>query len=106
MKRILLLALLVLVPVSAVVVKTTGQGKTNPHAAVSTEKWEYLVLAGASNTNFDPTGNPDMRKQDGSFAREGFVLETQLDKVGEKGWELVSVAGQPQNPIYYFKKRK
>jgi len=106
MKRILLLALLVLVPVSAVVMTTTGQGKTNPHAEVPTEKWEYLVLAGPSNTNFDPTGNPDMRKQDGSFAREGFVLETQLDKVGAKGWELVSVAGPPQNPIYYFKKRK
>ena len=43
---------------------------------------------GPSNTNFDPTGNAEMRKQDGSFAREGFVLETQLDKVGAKGWEL------------------
>ena len=93
--------------ICAVVMKTMGQAKTNPRAATAaTEQWEYLVLAGPSSTNFDPTGNPDMRKQDGSFAREGFVLETQLDKVGAKGWELVSVAGPPQNPVYYFKRRK
>ena len=106
MRRTFLLVLLLLVPVLAVVMKTAGQGKTNPHERVVTERWEYLVLSGPSNTNFEPTGNSDMRKQDGSFAREGFVLETQLDKVGAKGWELVSVAGPPQNPIYYFKKRK
>ena len=106
MKRTLLLVVLLLIPVLAVVIKTKGQAKTNPHAPVAVEKWEYLVLSGPSNTNFDPTGNAEMRKQDGSFAREGFVLETQLDKVGAKGWELVSVAGPPQNPVYYFKKRK
>jgi len=106
MRRTSLLILLLLVPVLAVVMKTTGQGKTNPHENVATDKWEYLVLSGPGNTNFEPTGNPNMRKQDGSFAREGFVLETQLDKVGAKGWELVSVAGPPTNPIYYFKRRK
>lgn len=104
MKRIPLLVLMLLIPVLAVVIKATGQGKSNPHAAAQ-EKWEYLVLAGPSSTNFDATGNPDMRKQEGSFAREGFVLETQLDKVGANGWELVSVSGPPQNPIYYFKRR-
>jgi hypothetical protein len=105
MRRILLLVLLLLVPVLAVVMKTMGQAKANAHVPEAQEKWEYLVLAGPGNTNFDPTGNSDMRKQEGSFAREGFVLETQLDKVGAKGWELVSVAGPPQNPIYYFKRR-
>ena len=106
MRRTLLLVFLLLFPVLAVVVKTTGQGKTRPRDAVYTEQWEYLVLAGPSSTNFDATGNSDMRKQQGSFAREGFVLETQLDKEGAKGWELVSVAGLPQNPIYYFKRHK
>jgi hypothetical protein len=106
MRRSLLLIVLLLVPILAVVVKTTGQGKHKSSDAVYTEKWEYLVLAGPSNTNFEPTGNANMRKHDGSFAREGFVLETQLDKVGAEGWELVSVAGPPPNPIYYFKRHK
>ena len=105
MRRTLLLVLLLLVPVLAVVVKTAGQGKNRPKDAVYLEQWQYLVVAGPSNTNFEPTGNPNMRKHEGSFAREGFVLETQLDKAGAEGWELVSVAGPPQNPIYYFKKR-
>jgi hypothetical protein len=105
MKRTLLLAIFLLVPLSLVVMKTMGQGKTS-HASAGAEKWEYLVLSGPSSTNFEPTGNPDMRKQDGSFAREGFVLESQLDKAGANGWELVSVVGAPQNPVYYFKRRK
>lgn len=105
MKRILLLTLLVLFPVSAMVVKTTGQGTRSTPAKVVAESWEYLVLSRASSTNLEPTGNSDMRKQDGSFGREGFVLETQLDKVGRNGWELVSVAGLPGDPIYYFKRR-
>lgn len=106
MRRTLLLTLLVLVPVSAVVMKATGQGtKSTPPTAVA-ERWEYLVVAQPSSTNFEATGNSEMRKLDGGFGREGFVLETQLDKAGRNGWELVSVAGLPADPIYYFKRRK
>jgi len=105
MKRILVLTLLVLGSLTAVVVKTTGQGTRSTSPSAVAERWEYLVLSRPGSTNFEPTGNPDMRKQDGSFAREGFVLETQLDKVGRNGWELVSVAGLPGDPIYYFKRR-
>ncbi len=106
MKRTMLLAVLLLVPVSAAVVKTTGQAGTNRNDS-ATEKWEYLAVAGPSGTNFSPTGNPDMRKEaSSSFAREGFVLEQHLDKLGAKGWELVSVAGRPEDPVYYFKRRK
>jgi hypothetical protein len=48
-----------------------------------------------------------MRKEPpGSFAREGFVLEQHLDRMGAKGWELVSVAGPPTDPVYYFKRPK
>lgn len=61
---------------------------------MSAERWEYLVLARPSSTNFEATGNPDMRKQYGSFGQEGFVLETQLDKAGAKGWEFGQVCGK------------
>ena len=105
MRRKLLLVLLLVVGVSATVVKTTGQGSRSTPATVVAERWEYLVLSRPGSTNFEATGNSEMRKQDGSFGREGFVLETQLDKVGRNGWELVSVAGLPGDPIYYFKRR-
>ena len=95
MSRIILLALLLLVPVLAVVVKTTGHAGTGRGDTAVTPKWEYLAVAGPSTTNFSPTGNPAMRKEDAPFAREGFVLEQHLDKLGAKGWELVSVAGVP-----------
>jgi hypothetical protein len=104
MKRTMLVALLLLVLVSAAVVKTSGREDLNDKPVA--EKWEYLAVAGPSSTNFTPTGNPNMRKEAGSFGREGFVLEQHLDKLGAKGWELVSVAGQPNDPVYYFKRRK
>jgi hypothetical protein len=48
-----------------------------------------------------------MRKlEERIFAREGFVLEQHLDKLGAQGWELVSVAGPAQDPVYYFKRPK
>lgn len=106
MRRIILLALLLLVAVVAVVVKTTGHAETGRGDTAATEKWEYLAVAGPSTTNFSPTGNPSMRKEDVPFAREGFVLEQHLDKLGAKGWELVSVAGLPTDPVYYFKRQK
>ena len=105
MRRIMLLALLLLVPVLAAVVKTTGHQRNNNDDASAAEKWEYLVLARPSNTNFSPTGNSDMHKTDAPV-RESYVLEVQLDKVGSKGWELVSVTGLPTDPVYYFKRRK
>jgi hypothetical protein len=73
---------------------------------VSFDQWEYLVVSGA-NSNLTPSGNPNMRKESpGSFGREAFVLEQQMDKLGAKGWELVSVSGHPSDPVYYFKRRK
>src|SRR5207245_1067417 len=108
MRRIILLALLLLAPVVAVVVKTNGHAgtasgdttaTTTSGDTAATQKWEYLAVAGPSTTNFSPTGNPAMRKEDAPFAREGFVLEQHLDKLGAKGWELVSVAGSPMDPV-------
>ncbi|SRR6266699_223604 len=106
MKRIILLAVLLLVPVSAAVVRTAGQREPNPREKLAAERWEYLAVAGPSTTNFSDSGNPNMRKSSGEFGREGFVLEQHLDSLGAKGWELVSVAGLPTDPVYYFKRRK
>lgn len=106
MKRIMVPTLLLLVPVFVNGLRATGHADTQRDEIVPSERWEYLVLSGPSATNFSPTGNPDMRKVAGSFAREGFVLEQHLDKLGEKGWELVSIAGPPNDPVYYFKRRK
>lgn len=89
---------------AVVVARTTGQDATN---TVANEQWEYLALAGPSTTNLTPTGNPRMRKEPNvPFAREAFVLEQHLDKLGANGWELVAVAGPPTDPAYYFKRRK
>ncbi|HEY5884744.1 MAG TPA: hypothetical protein VIT88_08665 [Pyrinomonadaceae bacterium] len=87
----------------AAVVKTTGQDE--PRKGDRGE-WEYLVVASPSNMNLTPTGNPRMRKEPGPFGREAFVLEQHLDKLGANGWELVSIAGSPADPHYYFKRQK
>jgi len=70
--------------------------------------WEYLVVAGG-NVNLESMSSSEfagMRKQpDGSF-REATVLERNLDKLGARGWQLISVYGSTSNPIYYFKRPK
>src|SRR5215468_1917067 len=72
-------------------------------------QWEYLVVSGGS-ANLSTSGNenyPSMRKQpDGSFGREYYPLERNFDKLGAKGWELVSVHGSPNDPVYFFKRPK
>jgi len=72
-------------------------------------QWEYLVVSGGS-VNLSTSGNenyPNMRKQpDGAFSREYFPLERNFDKLGAKGWELVSVHGSPNDPVYFFKRLK
>ena len=106
MRRTTILTLLILIASSAAIIKSSGQdGATSDHKA-EVEKWEYLAVAGPSTTNLTPTGNPRMRKEDVPFGREAFVLEQHMDKLGAKGWELVSVAGPPTDPAYYFKRRK
>ena len=95
---------LLLSVISVAVVKTSGQEDRD---RVVVEQWEYLAVAGPSTTNLTATGNPRMRKEPNvPFAREAFVLEQHLDKLGANGWELVSVAGPPTDPAYYFKRRK
>lgn len=95
-----------LAAISIVVVKTKGQEGGGGDRTV-VEQWEYLAVAGPSNTNLTATGNARMRKEPNvPFGREAFVLEQHLDKLGANGWELVAVAGPPTDPSYYFKRRK
>lgn len=105
LKRASLIAVaLALGVISVAVVKTSGQEGEKIAAA---EQWEYLAVAGPSTHNFSPTSSPRMRKEPNvPFAREAFVLEQHLDKLGANGWELVAVAGPPTDPAYYFKRRK
>jgi hypothetical protein len=108
LEKPLLGALLIVLAVVFVVVKTTtGQEATDATQKVATEQWEYLAVAGPSTTNLTATGNPRMRKEPNvPFGREAFVLEQHLDKLGANGWELVAIAGPPTDPAYYFKRRK
>jgi hypothetical protein len=104
--RLITIALcLAILPI--VVIKTMGQEQTNAGDTSSVEQWEYLAVAGPSTTNLTATNNPRMRKEPNvPFGREAFVLEQHLDKLGANGWELVAVAGPPNDPAYYFKRRK
>ena len=102
-----MVALLVMAAAVLVVVRTKGQEEANASTNAAAEQWEYLAVAGPSTTNLTPTNNPRMRKEPNvPFAREAFVLEQHLDKLGASGWELVSVAGPATDPAYYFKRRK
>src|SRR5262245_30998297 len=98
MKRIIssLIALILFVAVIAVIVLATA----NSSSTDSQEQWEYLVVAGGS-TNLNSTTNLSFRKESsGAFSRESFPLEQNLDKLGSKGWELVTVSGNPADPVY------
>ena len=100
-------ASLVLAVAVLAVVRTKGQEEANARTNAAAEQWEYLAVAGPSTTNLTPTNNPRMRKEPNvPFAREAFVLEQHLDKLGASGWDLVSVAGPATDPAYYFKRRK
>ena len=103
LKRVsLLAAILCFVVICMAVVKTTGQEENNGAAE---EQWEYLALAGPSTTSF--TGTTTKRKEpNSSFGREAFVLEQHLDRLGANGWELIAIGGPPNDPAYYFKRRK
>ena len=103
-RGLLTVVALSLMAISVAVVKTRGQEPGSNHRG---EQWEYLVVAGPSTTNFSPTNTPRMRKEPNvPFGREAFVLEQHMDKLGASGWELVTVAGPPTDPAFYFKRRK
>ena len=103
----ILFAAVIAITASAINQKRERTGD-NPEAdeITSAERWEYLVVSGA-NSNLSPSGNSSLRKESmGIFSRESFVLEQAMDKLGAKGWELVSVTGDPREPTYTFKRKK
>ena len=105
MKRPVLLTLLLIIPVLLLVVRTLGQDyPVDKGSKGRGPRWEYLVVAGPSSTNFETSGNSRMRKEEGSFGREAFVLEQHMDKMGSQGWELVTVFGSERDPVFYFKR--
>ena len=77
-------------------------GREDGKSGLADVQWEYLVVSGGQ-ANLSTSGNenyPGARKQpDTSFAREYFPLERNFDKLGAKGWELVSVYGPPSDPV-------
>jgi hypothetical protein len=106
--------LLAVVSLSLVmVIGFAAYGRRKEAAPDRTDKtetqWEYLVISGGS-VNLSTSGNesyPSMRKEtDGSFNREYFPLERNFDKLGAKGWELISVHGSTNDPVYFFKRLK
>ena len=83
----------------------SGQSSHNDPEKAVTDKWEYLIVAGGT-ANLSGVGSEiSKRKADGSF-REASVVQRNLDKLGQQGWELVTVHGLPAEPIYYLKRLK
>ena len=105
LKRGLLTALaLSFIAITFSVIRTSGQ---EPNSNDRAEQWEYLVVAGPTTTNFSGSGSGRTKKESNSgFAREAYVLEQHMDRFGANGWELVTVTGQPNDPAFYFKRRK
>jgi uncharacterized protein YpmS len=103
---ITLIALTFIIAVVAVAANTSAQEPPAISDRVRTDQWEYLVVAGAANVSLNSSSSSRMRKDASGFTREAFVLEQQMDQLGAKGWELVSVAGTASDPAYYFKRRK
>jgi len=104
--RLVFAILLLMTPFFLSAVKTE-QRKEDSNTKFPIERWEYLVVSNPNRTNFQPTGNPDMRKEEmGSFGTEAFVLEQHLDRMGAQGWELVQVAGPANDPVFFFKRLK
>lgn len=101
----LLMTFVVLAASLAIGFTVTGQSSANDQEKTGTDKWEYLIVAGG-NVNLTGVGSEmSKRKADGSF-REASVVQRNLDKLGQQGWELVTVHGLPTEPIYYLKRPK
>ena len=99
------LAAALIASIAAVEARSLLSDRTRADEDQAAGGWEYLVVQGG-NVNLSPSDSGSLRKADGSFSRESFPVEKNMDKLGAKGWELVTVSGSPSDPIYYFKRRK
>jgi len=107
MKRTLLItfALILVVAIAAISTLGLAQSRTDHGDSAAAEQWEYLIVAGGT-VNLNSSDSSTLRKAPGPFSRENFPLEQNMDKLGAKGWELVSVSGSPADPVFYFKRKK
>jgi hypothetical protein len=105
MRRTLLFLFALIVATAIAVISGLAQPRTSENDGPQGEQWEYLVVAGGT-VNLNPSDSATMRKAPGAFSRENFPLEQNMDKLGAKGWELVTVTGSPADPVFYFKRRK
>ena len=107
MKRISILALVTILLVLGVLVTRTARAQRGSDSDGSREQWEYLMVSEPQRTNLTASSNTGMRKESSSgFVREDYVTEQQMDKLGAKGWELVSVSPTPTGAVYIFKRHK
>lgn len=88
----------------AVVFTVSGQSSREKEKDANTQ-WEYMVVAGG-NVNLSGVSDLSRKQPDNAFAGEASVLQRNLDKLGQKGWELVTVHGLPAQPVYYLKRPK
>lgn len=88
--------------------RVSGQSSDGAKDSAKTPvtQWEYMVVAGG-NVNLTGVSDLSQRKQpENAFAGEASVLQRNLDKLGQRGWELVTVHGTPTQPVYYLKRPK
>ncbi|HYV07846.1 MAG TPA: hypothetical protein VFB82_24855 [Blastocatellia bacterium] len=104
-KFLITFAAILIGAVAAISTLVLAQSRHEPSDSVATEQWEYLIVAGGT-VNLNPTDSSTLRKAPGAFSRENFPLQQNMDKLGAKGWELVSVSGAPADPVFYFKRKK
>jgi hypothetical protein len=106
MKRtILFLTSALLIVLMLIVARSVLEKRVAANDDQSGSAWEYLVVQGGT-VNLSPSDGGSMRKEPGPFNRESFPLEKNLDKLGAKGWELVTISGSPADPVFFFKRRK
>ncbi len=103
-KKSQLFVVLALLLSLAAVFTVSGQSSREKEKDANTQ-WEYMVVAGG-NVNLSGVSDLSRKQPDNAFAGEASVLQRNLDKLGQKGWELVTVHGTPAQPVYYLKRPK
>ena len=103
-KKSQLFVVLALLLSLAAVFTVSGQSSREKEKDANTQ-WEYMVVAGG-NVNLSGVSDLSRKQPDNAFAGEASVLQRNLDKLGKKGWELVTVHGTPAQPVYYLKRPK
>ncbi|MGH9801889.1 MAG: hypothetical protein ACRD82_16125 [Blastocatellia bacterium] len=83
----------------------TVSGQSSRSEKDASTQWEYMVVAGG-NVNLTGVGDLSRKQPENAFTGEASVLQRNLDKLGQKGWELVTVHGLPTQPVYYLKRAK